>query len=244
MSLDGARCVVTGASSGIGRAIALDLAGGGARVWAIGRSTARLESLAAEVGRAGMIVPVTADLETDEGPRSAADAVLVGHDQVDVVVHSAGTITIGAFESLSADDLDRAYRVNLRAPFELTRALLPALRRAQGQLVFVNSTAAARPAANNVSYAAMKAGLRALADGVRAEVNADGVRVLTLYVGRTATPMQEAVHQHEGKAYRADLLLRPEDVADVVLSALAMPRSSEMTEVSIRPMAKPLEAKS
>jgi NADP-dependent 3-hydroxy acid dehydrogenase YdfG len=233
--------VVTGASSGIGRATALGLARAGGRVWAVGRNRGRLDALGAEAGHEGAIVTVVADLENDDELRSIASSVLAETDRVDVLVHSAGAIAIGPLEAVTAADLDREYRVNLRAPYELTRALLPALRRAQGQLVFVNSSAALRASANNASYAATKAGLKALADAVRADVNRDGVRVLTLYVGRTATPMQETVHEHEGKPYRPELLLRPEDVAEVVVSSLSMPRSGEVTDLSIRPLSKPVE---
>jgi NADP-dependent 3-hydroxy acid dehydrogenase YdfG len=121
----------------------------------------------------------------------------------------------------------------------LTQALLPGLRRARGQVVFINSSAALRSSATNVLYAATKAGLKAFADGLRAEVNQDGVRVVSVYAGRTATPMQEAVHEREGRQYRPDVLLRPEDIAEVVLGALALPASAEVTDVNIRSMTKP-----
>jgi len=238
VSLAGHRCVVTGASSGIGRAIALDLARADARVYAVGRRRDELEALAAEAGKTGAVVPVLADLESDADIETVARDVLDAGAYIDVLVHSAGAITLAGIDALTVADLDREYRVNLRAPFELTRRLLPALRTARGQLVFVNSSAALRAGPSNVSYAATKAGLTALADGVRAQVNADGIRVLTVYVGRTATPMQERVHEREGRRYCGELLLRPEDVAEVVVSSLLLPRSGEVTEVSIRPMSK------
>src|SRR5262245_658578 len=238
MTISGKRCVVTGASSGIGRAIALGLVAAGGRVLAVGRSSERLESLAGEGGDA--VVPIVADLESDDGIFAVARAAL-GGESVDVLIHSAGTIALGSLESVSVADLDRDYRVNLRAPFELTRLLIPALRDVGGQVVFVNSSAARRPGASNVAYAATKAGLRALADGVRQDVNRHGVRVLTVYVGRAATPMQKAVHEHEGRPYRPESLLRVEDVAEVVVASLSLPRSGEITDVAVRPMTPPLE---
>jgi NADP-dependent 3-hydroxy acid dehydrogenase YdfG len=108
-------------------------------------------------------------------------------------------------------------------------------------VVFVNSSAAFRASASNALYAATKAGLKALADGLRDEVNRDGVRVVSVYVGRVATPMQAAVHEFEGRRYRPELLLRPEDVAETVLTTLALPASGEVTDVSIRSMTKPSE---
>jgi NADP-dependent 3-hydroxy acid dehydrogenase YdfG len=236
---DGRICVVTGASSGIGEALTVALARSGGRVWAIGRNRERLESLAENVPQAiGEVVPVVADLERDEDLAAAGDEILSGSDRVDVLVHSAGAITLGGFDSVSPADFDRQYRVNLRAPVVLTQALLPALKRAEGQVVFINSSAGLRASADNVLYAATKHGLKAIADGLREEVNADRVRVISVYTGRTATPMQASVHEHEGRQYLPELLLRPDDVVEVVLAALAVPPSGEVTDVNVRPIAK------
>jgi NADP-dependent 3-hydroxy acid dehydrogenase YdfG len=232
-------CVVTGASSGIGEALTLALARTGGRIWAIGRHRERLESLAEDVPQGtGKVVPVVADLERDEDLAAAGDEILFGSDRVDVLVHSAGAITLGGFDSVSPADFDRQYRVNLRAPVVLTQALLPALKRAEGQVVFINSSAGLRASADNVLYAATKHGLKAIADGLREEVNPDRVRVISVYTGRTATPMQASVHEHEGRQYLPELLLRPDDVVEVVLAALAVPPSGEVTDVNVRPIAK------
>lgn len=237
--LGGRTCVLTGASSGIGWALAIALARTGARVWAIARRRERLDALVGEVaGSTGAVLPVVADLERDEDVASAAQEILSGSDRVDVLIHSAGAITLGAFESISIADLDRQYRVNLRAPVVLTQALLPALKRAEGQIVFINSSAGLRASASNALYAATKHGLKAIADGLRDEVNAERVRVISVYAGRTATPMQVSVHEHEGRAYRSELLLPPQDVVEVVLAALSVPPSGEVTDVSVRPIAK------
>jgi NADP-dependent 3-hydroxy acid dehydrogenase YdfG len=231
-------CVVTGATSGIGRSLTVSLASRGAMVWALGRNPDRLAALAAEVdGLPGSVVPIVADLARDDDIYEATRCVLAETSRVDVLVHSAGTIVLGAFESVQRADFDTLYRVNLRAPFVLTQDLLPALRSARGQIVFVNSSAGLRASALNALYAATKHGLKAMADGLRDEVNPDGVRVISVYPGRTATAMQQFVHDQEGRDYRPELLLRAEDVVQVVLAALAVPRSGEVTDVSVRPMA-------
>jgi NADP-dependent 3-hydroxy acid dehydrogenase YdfG len=80
--------------------------------------------------------------------------------------------------------------------------------------------------------------LKALADSLRQEVNADGIRVLTVFLGRTATPIQEAIHRREGRTYLPEQLLQPDDVAAVVLNALTLPATAEVTELSIRPHRK------
>jgi NADP-dependent 3-hydroxy acid dehydrogenase YdfG len=244
VSLAGTSCVVTGASSGIGRAIARSLAEAGGTVYAVGRRGEELETLAATVEGSGELFPMVADLESDSDLESLASTVLDAAHELDVLVHSAGAITIRTFDELAVSDLDYEYRVNVRAPFELTRTLLPALRRARGQLVFVNSNAALNAGESDVAYAATKAGLRGLADGVRAHVNPDGVRVLSVFAGRTATPMQETIHEREGRTYRTEFLLQPEDVAGVVISSLLLPRTGEITDIMVRPMRKHPEAAS
>lgn len=237
--LEGRMCVVTGATSGIGRRLTLALAKEGAVVWAIGRAAERLETLAAAArGFRGKVTPVLADLEMDEDLEKAREHILSRTETVDVLVHSAGAIVLGPFESLPPAAFDRLYRVNLRAPVVLTQGLLAALRRARGQVVFINSSAGLRASADNVLYAATKHGLKAIADGLRDEVNRDRIRVVSVYLGRTATPMQRAVHDHEGREYRSELLLPPADVVDVVLAALALPPTGEVTDVSVRPIAK------
>ena len=115
----------------------------------------------------------------------------------------------------------------------LTQELIPLLVRRRGQIVFINSTAGFTARANIGQYAATKHGLRAIADSLRDEINGAGVRVLTVYPGRTATPTQERLHALEGKTYRPDRLLQPEDVASVVVHALCLPRTAEVTEIRI-----------
>ena len=242
-SLEGRVCVVTGASSGIGRSLALALASAGAQVWAIGRSQERLHSLVRDAGNRGKVVPLVADLERDDGLESAARDLLSAGENVDVLIHSAGVIQLATFESASSVELDRHYKVNLRVPFLLTQALLPALKRARGHIIFINSSAALRASSNNVLYAATKAALKALADGLRDEVNPNGVRVVTIYAGRTATPMQASVHEFEGRAYQPELLMQPEDLAQIVLATLALQATAEVTDLNIRPASKPADSR-
>jgi NADP-dependent 3-hydroxy acid dehydrogenase YdfG len=137
-------------------------------------------------------------------------------------------------------DFDFQYATNVRAPYALTQRLLPSLMAARGQIVFINSSVgltAKRPDIGQ--YAATKHALKAIADSLREEVNPKGLRVLTVYLGRTATPMQETISRQEGRAYHPETLLQPEDVASVVLNALMLPPTAEVTDISIRPMARP-----
>jgi NADP-dependent 3-hydroxy acid dehydrogenase YdfG len=87
-------------------------------------------------------------------------------------------------------------------------------------------------------YAATQHGLKAIADSLREEVNPYGIRVLSIYPGRTATPLQKRLHEAEGKLYRPEALLQPSDIASVVIHSLALPKTAEVTDIHIRPMIK------
>ena len=125
--------------------------------------------------------------------------------------------------------------VNLLAPAELTRLALPGLRAARGTVVFVNSGAGLRANPEWAPYAASKHGLRALADALRAEEQGDGVRVTSVYPGRTATAMQERVHEQEGKEYDAGDWIRPETVADAIRHVIDLPRDATIPDVTVSP---------
>ena len=111
--------------------------------------------------------------------------------------------------SFSTTDLDWQYRVNVRTPYILTQALLPMLKSRRVQIVFLSSDAGLSPRANLGQYAPTKHALKAIADSLREEVNAEGPRVMSVFPGRTASAMQAAVYQIEGIACHPELLLQP-----------------------------------
>ncbi|HKT55224.1 MAG TPA: SDR family oxidoreductase, partial [Microbacterium sp.] len=155
--------------------------------------------------------------------------------QLDSLLHVAGVVDLGPVARLTAAHWQRTLTVNLAAPAELTRLALPALRQAQGRVVFVNSGAGLAASPDWSAYAASKFGLRALADALRAEERGNGVRVTSVYPGRTATPMQARVHEQEGAAYDAAAWIRPESVVTAILTALDLPRDADLTDVTVRP---------
>ncbi len=227
--------VITGASSGIGRAIALGLAAQGAKLCLVGRKLETLETVAQRI-RNGTCYRADLTLDADISALTKHLQHEFGH--IDLLVHSAGVISLGRLESAPVEELDWQYRTNVRAPYALTQALLPMLKLRRGQIVFINSSAGVSASANVGQYCATKFALRAIADSLRQEINADGVRVLSVYPGRTAGLMQELVHKMEGKAYHPERLMQPEDVAAMVIQALSLPRSAEVTEIFVRPMSK------
>ncbi len=227
--------IVTGASSGIGRAIANQLATEGAIVCLLGRRSDALEALAGEIhadGGKAFTYPI--DLTRDDDVAQFKQNIEHRFQHVDIVIHSAGVIALGEMKRATIADLDWQYQTNVRAPYALTQALLPLLVPRQSQIVFINSTAGLSSKGGLGQYAATKHALRAIADSVRQEVNADGIRVLSVYPGRTATPMQASVFAVENRPYQPETLLQPETVAHTVIHALSLPRSAEVTDINIR----------
>jgi NADP-dependent 3-hydroxy acid dehydrogenase YdfG len=234
--------VVTGASSGIGRAIALQLVIDGATVLAIGRDESRLASLAKEADGPGSLLAERLDLTDDAAREAFAAAFLSEHGRLDHLVHSAGSYVRAPVADSSVTDFDAQYAANVRAPFALTRALLPALHiagRTRGaDIIVINSSQGVRATGGTSQFAATQHAMRAVADSLRDEVNAHGIRVCSIHLGRTATPRQEAIYAFEGRVYRPELLVQPDDVAEVVVAVLALSPTAEVTEVHLRPAKK------
>jgi len=224
--------VVTGASSGIGKAIALTLAAQGVKLYLLGRNLETLAEIAQNIQTDVKICQV--DLTKSAEIRQLK--TLVG--QVDLLIHSAGVISLGELQTAPVEDLDWQYQTNVRAPYLLTQTLLPLMIPVKGQIVFINSTGGLNSRGGMGQYSATKHALKAIADSLRDEINHLGMRVLSVYPGRTASPMQAAIYEKEGKVYNPDRLLQPQDVADVVLNALSLPRTAEVTDISVRPLVK------
>jgi NADP-dependent 3-hydroxy acid dehydrogenase YdfG len=237
--LTGQIAVVTGASSGIGRALVLELAEQGVRLCLVGRRLERLADVAASVrATTQQTLCYQTDLTVDHDIHELTLHLQRDLGYIDLLIHSAGVISQGQFETSSIEALDWQYRTNVRAPYLLTQGLLPLLRVRRGQIVFINSSVGLSARANIAQYAATKHALKAIADSLRDEVNADGIRVLSVYLGRTATPMQAAAYEREGRPYHPELLLQPEDVAAVVIHTLSLPRTAEVTDINMRPLVK------
>lgn len=231
--------VITGGGSGIGAAVALALAREGAGLYLIGRTLERLEGVASRARSMGVpAVCCRADLSLSSDQLDLGRFLRQSVHRLDFLILSAALHRVGPVENSSLATFDDLYHTNVRAPLALTQALLPMLKEREGQIVFVNSSSgiAAKPMC--AQYDATKHALRAIADSLRGEVNPHGVRVLTVYPGRTATDMQKRIHRAEDKIYRPELLLQPADVASVIVNALLLPRTAEVTDIHIRPMIK------
>lgn len=233
MELTNQHAVVTGASSGIGTAIALELARAGCSLHLLGRDETRLahtRQQALEVNSDISIQVHAFDLNDDSEVSAFCHAQHDAH--IDLLIHSAGVAKLGTMAEADLNTLDWHYQVNVRAPYALTKGLLPKLEASKGHVVFINSGAGLNAKAGWGQYAMSKFALKALADSLRAELT--DVRVLSVYPGRTATPMQEQVYKSEGKTYNPDPLIQPEDVATQVVAALELPARASVIDLNIR----------
>ena len=219
--------LITGAGSGIGAALTDVLHARGDSLVLLARTTERADELSRRWDGASTLV---ADLSD-----AASLAALELPDSLDSVVHAAGVVDLGTVAELTAEQWREHLEVNLVAPAELTRVALPALRAARGTVVFVNSGAGLNANPHWAPYAASKHGLRALADALRAEEQGSGVRVTSVYPGRTATAMQERVHEQEGKEYDAGDWIAPETVAATILHVLDLPADATVPDVTVNP---------
>ncbi|MCU7703028.1 SDR family oxidoreductase [Streptomyces albidoflavus] len=223
--------VITGAGSGIGAAVARRLHERGDHLVLVARDAGRARELAGAHPGAETLV---ADL-ADPDRISWALSHQTLPDRIDSLLHIAGVVDLGTVGELTPKTWRHQIDVNLLAPAELTRHFLPQLRLTHGHVVFVNSGAGLNANGGWAAYAAAKHGLKALADALRQEEQEHGVRVTSVYPGRTASAMQQKIHQQEGKEYDPDRWISPESVATTLLTALDLPADAVINDVSIRP---------
>lgn len=223
--------LVTGAGSGIGAALAEALIERGDQLVLLVRDHDRARELRDRYPGSRTLV---ADLADPSGLADAWGSQEVP-DRIDSLVQVAGVVELGPVSALGPDAWRETLDVNLLSPAELIRLCLPALRAARGHVVLVNSGAGIAAHPQWSAYAASKHGLRALADSLRGEERAAGVRVTSVYPGRVATAMQAKVHEQEGKKYDPSDWIAPESVATAIMTALDLPPDAEMTDVTLRP---------
>lgn len=222
---------ITGATSGIGRAIAVALCEAHYDVYAVGRSAAALAELRAEQPR---IQPIAIDV----ADREAVESVLTGL-QVDVLINNAGLMPpLGNFADMRQADIDATLEVNLSAAIFLTRLVVPQMRdRKAGHVIFTGSSAAHAAFPNVAVYTATKAALSGFAAALRADVSQFGIRVTEIVPGRTETGLYKNILDAEARAamYAGNTAVQPDDVAKMVVALLALPHWADVTRFDIMP---------
>lgn len=233
-ALRGRSALVTGASRGIGRAVAGALASAGARVFLLARSAGTLEQLAAELGHGAVAVPCDVTDATALG--RAMTAVLTAADgAVDILVNNAGVFPLAPVAETSPASFEQTLQANLAAPFRVLHAVLPGMRaRQRGHVVTIGSVADRRIFGGNGAYSASKFGARALHEVLREECAGTGVRTSLVSPAATDTPIWDPVDPDNTPGFppRASML-RAEDVADAVLWAVTRPVHVNVDELRI-----------
>jgi len=224
------RALVTGASSGVGRAIALRLAEAGHDVVALGRNRQALDDLAGTA----RIAPLALEL-TDRAAVQAAVAAL----EVDILVNNAGIMPpLGPFQEVALDDIDAALAINVTAQLALTRMLVPGMTaRRRGHIVFTGSTAGHAPFANMALYCATKAAVGAFAQALRLDLAPAGVRVTEIVAGRVETDLYRGILPEEQRQamYADGAAVQPADVAAMVQAVLELPAGVDVARFDIVP---------
>lgn len=216
--------MITGASGGLGSALADALAPTHTLLLA-GRPSPRLDAVAERLGATTWPMDVA-------DPDSLA-AVVEPIVELDVLIHNAGVAYPGRVAETSVDEWRSSMAVNVIGAVALTLELLPALRAAQGHVVFINSGSGINPSPGLASYSASKFALRGFAGSLRADE--PSLRVTSIHPGRIATAMQEDLVAYEGRDYDPDQFLSPQTVARVTADAVNAPRDAHVHEVIVRP---------
>lgn len=236
--------VITGASSGIGAAIARDLAKHGAAVVLAARRTERLKALADEItadgGRAHVCtVDVTHRTEVDQLIRAAVDAF--GH--VDVLVNNAGLMPLSMMEKLHVNEWERMIDVNIKGLLYGVAAALPVmLKREKGHIINVSSIAGHLVFPGGTVYCGTKFAVRAISEGLRREL-AGRIRVTNISPGAIETELPNTITDEAVKENMApvlDIAISPQAIADAVRFAIEQPRDVSVNEIIVRPTAQDL----
>ncbi|MFC4013376.1 SDR family NAD(P)-dependent oxidoreductase [Nonomuraea purpurea] len=212
--------LVTGATGGIGVALVDALVEAGHRVTAVGRGVGRLN------------VP---GIEVDLSEPETAAAAVGTLGEVQALVHRAGISPVAAVADAGPETWRRTLAVNVASAAELVRLTLPALRRSRGHVIFVNAAPGTTGVARWSAFVASKAALRELAESLREEEAASGVRVTTVYPGATATDLLGEVRSDFGRPHDPALCIQPRSLAAMIVWVLSAPADAYPCELSVLP---------
>ena len=242
--MDGAAgrvALVTGASSGIGEAVALALAAAGMKVAVCARRADRLDILTARINAVGEALALPGDVLDEAVATATVDKTVAHFGRIDILVNSAGVTQSGGIENADTEAYRRVIDINLLAPFYTCRAAIgPMKAQGSGDIINVSSQAGRKSAPNLSAYAVSKHALNTMTDGLRQGVGGYGIRVCTLMPGATNTEFGDSISDPRVRAgIKAHLTkegtLDPVDVADAVMFVVSLPRRANISELSIRP---------
>jgi 3-oxoacyl-[acyl-carrier protein] reductase len=238
MDLKGGAAIVTGGSRGIGKAVAEALAAEGARLVVNALTPGPLAEFASSLrARGAEVEAVPGDVGDEEVAVRLVEAAVRRFGRLDVLVNNAGIGPRGPLATTEPAVFDRVLRTNVRGPYLLMRAAIPVMaRQGGGTIVNLASLAGVNPVPDRAAYAATKWALIGLSRSVLQEVRRQGIRVVVVEPGSTLTEFGHDPRKME----QADKLVRPEDVAAIVVAALRLPARATVSEIEIRPTDPPV----
>lgn len=227
--------VVTGGSTGIGRALAHALGASGCRVAICARTRPDLEEAARELGRAGVeALAVQADVSREAAVQELAERVEAEMGGPDLLVNNAGVARFGRVDELDPEDYDAVFGANVRGTFLCTRAFVPGMiERGDGVVVNVASLAGKNPFAGGSLYSGAKHAVRGMSKSMMLDLREHGIRVLTVFPGSVDTPFFDKQDHFEPDR---DRIVAPETVAELVVEAVRLSDRGTVSEVEIRPV--------
>ena len=229
-SLKNATAIVTGASKGIGKAIALSLAGAGVKVVLAARHPNELESVGKDIrAHGGECLTIQADVSKEADASLLIEKAIAAFGTVDILVNNAGFGIFSKVADTSVKDFDGMMNVNLRGVFLCCRGILPTMmRQKSGAIINIASLAGKNSFVGGATYSATKWGLLGFSRSLMLEVREFNIRVVAICPGSVNTSFSD-------HSIDADKIIQPQDVADTVLFALTMPARSNVSEIDIRP---------
>ncbi|NIM49811.1 MAG: SDR family NAD(P)-dependent oxidoreductase [Gemmatimonadales bacterium] len=234
MNLRDATCVVTGATEGIGRAVARALGTEGGKLAICARNAARVDSVLADLRGDGVTaIGRACDVSNEASVDAFARFVREELGSPDVLVNNAGIAHFAAVDEMSTAEFDATMAVNVRGVFLMTRAFLPDMKqRGRGHIVNIASLAGRNPVPGAAAYSASKHAVLGFSKSLFAEVRKHGIRVITICPGSVVTPFFE---KSGGNLESPERKLQPDDIAETVVATLSLPDRALISELDIRP---------
>ena len=240
--LDGKVAIVTGASSGIGEATAVALAGVGATVVIAARRSDRLEALAKRIAdQGGQALPIPADLSDEAQVQAIVKQTQANYGRVDILVNNAGVMLLGPIDGANTEDWRRMINVNVLGLMYATHAVLPRMKaQGEGQIVNISSVAGRVASAGTGVYNATKWAVGAFSESLRKEVHKDNIRVTVIEPGLVATELPQQITDPVVKEqiqdyYQSVKALESEDIAAAIVYAVTQPPHVNVNEILLRP---------
>ena len=230
---------ITGASSGIGRALAEEFALHGDKVAASARSLSNLESLREQIESASGVCKVFQCDVTDSGQvNESAEAITASIGPVDILINNAGVTYFRDFMATTVDQFDQVIATNLRGVFLVTKSVLPSMiDRGSGMILNIISYAAKAVYTGSSVYAASKAGTEAMMNVLRAETRSKGIKIINVHPGAVHTPIWHPKHREK----YGHQMMKPDEIAKVLYDLSCQPPSMGIEEIVIRPQVGDLQ---